>query len=196
MSAPPAARRGRTGSRPSRMVRNTALKRPVFASNMSGSPAVRRGALAGHPAHRWAKRPNMFPLHNVKHHADRRPETTPRSSVSFRMRLGGREVVRSSGREIGDAAGGARRDRTDDLMLAKHALSQLSYGPARRRRVTGLGSKLETRSRRLRTRPTGRRALLRVSQGGGRRRRRLRRLNNGGPGKTRTSDLTLIKRAL
>ena len=30
-----------------------------------------------------------------------------------------------------DAApsGGARRDRTDDLMLAKHALSQLSYGP-------------------------------------------------------------------
>jgi hypothetical protein len=28
-------------------------------------------------------------------------------------------------------AGGARRDRTDDLMLAKHALSQLSYGPVR-----------------------------------------------------------------
>ena len=27
--------------------------------------------------------------------------------------------------------GGARRDRTDDLMLAKHALSQLSYGPRR-----------------------------------------------------------------
>ena len=27
--------------------------------------------------------------------------------------------------------GGARRDRTDDLMLAKHALSQLSYGPVR-----------------------------------------------------------------
>ena len=27
--------------------------------------------------------------------------------------------------------GGARRDRTDDLMLAKHALSQLSYGPDR-----------------------------------------------------------------
>ena len=32
--------------------------------------------------------------------------------------------------------GGARRDRTDDLMLAKHALSQLSYGPvAAKRRV-------------------------------------------------------------
>ena len=31
--------------------------------------------------------------------------------------------------------GGARRDRTDDLMLAKHALSQLSYGPVTRRRM-------------------------------------------------------------
>lgn len=26
-------------------------------------------------------------------------------------------------------SGGGRRDRTDDLMLAKHALSQLSYAP-------------------------------------------------------------------
>ena len=31
--------------------------------------------------------------------------------------------------------GGARRDRTDDLMLAKHALSQLSYGPRRQSAV-------------------------------------------------------------
>ena len=31
-------------------------------------------------------------------------------------------------------SGGARRDRTDDLMLAKHALSQLSYGPVAMRR--------------------------------------------------------------
>ena len=34
--------------------------------------------------------------------------------------------------------GGARRDRTDDLMLAKHALSQLSYGPVTRRRMRAL----------------------------------------------------------
>ena len=34
----------------------------------------------------------------------------------------------------GMLGGGARRDRTDDLMLAKHALSQLSYGPVTRRR--------------------------------------------------------------
>ena len=31
----------------------------------------------------------------------------------------------------GAKAGGARRDRTDDLLLAKQALSQLSYGPDR-----------------------------------------------------------------
>jgi hypothetical protein len=29
-----------------------------------------------------------------------------------------------------DPTGGARRDRTDDLLLAKQALSQLSYGPS------------------------------------------------------------------
>jgi hypothetical protein len=33
--------------------------------------------------------------------------------------------------------GGARRDRTDDLMLAKHALYQLSYGPMPTLRSTG-----------------------------------------------------------
>src|ERR687890_2259339 len=53
-------------------------------------------------------------------------------------------------------SGGARRDRTDDLMLAKHALSQLSYGP------------------------TGERTVA----------------IRGGPGTTRTSDLTLIRGAL
>ena len=31
----------------------------------------------------------------------------------------------------GEPSGGARRDRTDDLLLAKQALSQLSYGPSR-----------------------------------------------------------------
>ena len=36
----------------------------------------------------------------------------------------------AAGERCGDQpSGGARRDRTDDLMLAKHALSQLSYSP-------------------------------------------------------------------
>jgi hypothetical protein len=34
-------------------------------------------------------------------------------------------------RAIEHRSGGARRDRTDDLLLAKQALSQLSYGPLR-----------------------------------------------------------------
>jgi hypothetical protein len=34
--------------------------------------------------------------------------------------------------------GGARRDRTDDLLLAKQALSQLSYGPGQDAKVTRL----------------------------------------------------------
>src|SRR5918998_3460475 len=39
-----------------------------------------------------------------------------------------REALRHF-RKMRFPSGGARRDRTDDLMLAKHALSQLSYGP-------------------------------------------------------------------
>jgi hypothetical protein len=39
----------------------------------------------------------------------------------------------------GLVVGGARRDRTDDLMLAKHALSQLSYGPEDLGAVVGPG---------------------------------------------------------
>ena len=40
--------------------------------------------------------------------------------------------VQEKGRTVCDRSktGGARRDRTDDLMLAKHALYQLSYGPS------------------------------------------------------------------
>jgi hypothetical protein len=37
-------------------------------------------------------------------------------------------------------SGGARRDRTDDLLLAKQALSQLSYGPVQGSGTRGEGS--------------------------------------------------------
>ncbi len=37
--------------------------------------------------------------------------------------------MHSAGSPVAGRFGGARRDRTDDLMLAKLALSQLSYGP-------------------------------------------------------------------
>ena len=41
--------------------------------------------------------------------------------------------------------GGAGRDRTDDLLLAKQALSQLSYGPANASLGVGLAIYLDGR---------------------------------------------------
>jgi hypothetical protein len=47
-------------------------------------------------------------------------------------RIGTLNLLDTSSTPRGPDFGGARRDRTDDLMLAKHALSQLSYGPVSR----------------------------------------------------------------
>ena len=61
-----------------------------------------------------------------------------RTNLLFTMSDSTRSTAKCSQREFVSCAdatgnqnkiGGARRDRTDDLMLAKHALSQLSYGP-------------------------------------------------------------------
>ncbi len=71
--------------------------------------------------------------------------------------------------------GGADRDRTGDLKLAKLALSQLSYGP----------NIWETAASRLR----GQDQISFPA-------RFLFETRTGGPGTTRTSDLTLIRRAL
>src|SRR5690606_1901264 len=51
--------------------------------------------------------------------------------LGHRRRLGSfaGPVTATSQQTIDKAVGGGRRDRTDDLMLAKHALSQLSYAP-------------------------------------------------------------------
>ena len=72
--------------------------------------------------------------------------------------------------------GGARRDRTDDLMLAKHALSQLSYGPLE-------GEDSDDDEWWAASKPLHR-AKAEAAE------------PNGGPGTTRTSDLTLIRGAL
>jgi hypothetical protein len=74
-------------------------------------------------------------------------------------------------------AGGAERNRTADPLLAKQVLYQLSYSPRLRR-----GYGVASHHRRL---PTGH-AKPKLPKGA----------KAGGPGKTRTSDLTLIKRAL
>ncbi len=50
------------------------------------------------------------------------------STLAPRSRNQGRTLLRNRNRQV--MLGGAGRDRTDDLLLAKQALSQLSYGPA------------------------------------------------------------------
>jgi hypothetical protein len=52
-----------------------------------------------------------------------------RGSKSCRSKSCGSKSCGS--KSCGSKSGGARRDRTDDLLLAKQALSQLSYGPVR-----------------------------------------------------------------
>src|SRR5579871_2392159 len=91
-------------------------------------------------------RPNALPLHNVR---DRGPGGTAENELPATLRPSSRQALfaldetdksHRKGQErfnpldtpsrlCSPDFGGARRDRTDDLMLAKHALSQLSYGP-------------------------------------------------------------------
>ena len=77
---------------------------------------------------------------------------------------------------------GARRVRTDDLMLAKHALYQLSYGPHRQTRMGTIAAE-NCRSAAI---------LVGVRRLGHAR----PRMGPGGPRRTRTADLTLIRRVL
>jgi hypothetical protein len=63
--------------------------------------------------------PDDLPLHDVM-----------QRNFSLFFRCGKKVGMDESGdRSIGSEFGGAGRDRTDDLKLAKLALSQLSYGP-------------------------------------------------------------------
>jgi hypothetical protein len=65
------------------------------------------------------------PLYDVRYHAPRCP-----SGQRVRIDVSRTTISRlATARRSSIPSGGARRDRTDDLMLAKHALSQLSYGP-------------------------------------------------------------------
>src|SRR6201746_1897799 len=63
------------------------------------------------------------PLYDVRNPAREVCEDYRERSDVMRTTIGKRCI------DLRIPSGGARRDRTDDLMLAKHALSQLSYGP-------------------------------------------------------------------
>ena len=92
----------------------------------------KRASLASRPCGRdlLMRRSERSPLHDVRQHHHRfavsqtlllqtlKPSLHP---VAIKLRI--------SRNEQESPTGGARRDRTDDLLLAKQALSQLSYGP-------------------------------------------------------------------
>ena len=78
------------------------------------------------------------PLHNVKHPRTRRqrpdhprcPRRPPRTSSRPAPPARVARPTPACARADGPRPGGADRTRTDDLLRAKQALSQLSYGPA------------------------------------------------------------------
>jgi hypothetical protein len=88
--------------------------------------------------------------------------------------------------------GGASRDRTDDPLLAKQVLSQLSYGP-----MTLFRNALENQARDACETFCG--GLGVEARSGLKARERFHndaQRKSGGSGRTRTSDLTLIRGAL
>ena len=73
-------------------------------------------------------------LHDVRYHA---PPQFPRAFSSRESIMRTDTNFISSDELFQIPTGGARRDRTDDLLLAKQALSQLSYGPSSRAAKVG-----------------------------------------------------------
>src|ERR1700704_391650 len=76
----------------------------------------------------------VLPLHDVRYLSDpgqvlcvpdRHRASPPGLAAERRSAI----VISRTSLKLDQPAGGARRDRTDDLLLAKQALSQLSYGP-------------------------------------------------------------------
>ena len=123
-------------------------RKTIVASNAPGSAAVkprplwlvRRSSRTVDPLRallsEWLETPDAFPLHDVGQSAvSRQRKLQPLRVSAAAGRLAKQSSDQCSGRRrlFGHprprTLGGARRDRTDDLMLAKHALSQLSYGP-------------------------------------------------------------------
>src|SRR5690349_4148709 len=69
-------------------------------------------------AHELTFKRALHPIHNVKQPKNNRQDQTIPIDHSRFLSF-----------SRGQRTGGAERDRTDDLLLAKQALSQLSYGP-------------------------------------------------------------------
>jgi hypothetical protein len=71
----------------------------------------------------------ILPLHDFGYHA-RAPQPRGLLAVAKNAFSANEPVAYGRFPSRVPPTGGARRDRTDDLLLAKQALSQLSYGPS------------------------------------------------------------------
>ena len=124
-------------------------------SSFDASTDRKTSLLRDRPARRAVKRAYRIWVSDAAHHC-----VQLRVDLLFTMSDNLHRVIRDrrdtnssswTGRSIAAPTriGGARRDRTDDLLLAKQALSQLSYGPGcRSAKVVGLG-RLELPTSRL-----------------------------------------------
>jgi hypothetical protein len=108
-------------------------KRPALLRKSSGDVGVDRAALASKHGRLTSftpiarcECPDDLPLHDV---IERK---FPPHKCGGESELHQTDDFGRTARHQHREDGGARRDRTDDLLLAKQALSQLSYGPGRR----------------------------------------------------------------
>ena len=130
----------------------------AFQTPSRQQPVANAKRATGHKQHGRSKSPRNFPIHNDKQHhrSDKGPELWFRIRValsphnrawpcrSFPLRGMALGALRLRDRYLSNSPldclrgidGGAERDRTDDLLLAKQALSQLSYGPFAPTRAT------------------------------------------------------------
>src|SRR5262245_60716889 len=103
--------------------------------------------MSAYTAHHCAHTAERSPLHDVRQPASRDRRPTRHKNRCMDEYQDATIAWRST---AAHELGGARRDRTDDLLLAKQALSQLSYGPVEDalEKVVGLG-RLELPTSRL-----------------------------------------------
>jgi hypothetical protein len=142
-------RRKRLDPAPPRLVNTASIERPVFIEiNPAGVLRLAAPILYAWPS-RAALGRGTTKNDTTTHGQHRRYRLLSRRIPSSRCQSNRRILVRrnpylfevwtavSAAGSRESRSGGARRDRTDDLLLAKQALSQLSYGPVSTLRPVG-----------------------------------------------------------
>ncbi len=112
--------------------RRVGLERPVSHENCPSAEAVKLRSACARSAGKGGTSGQLFSSRCQQ--TGNRPASRRDGCKSYTFST---NLPASSRRHRRRKIGGARRDRTDDLLLAKQALSQLSYGPPRTRRPDG-----------------------------------------------------------